>query len=76
MENCEKFVELNEKCDYMVKIDKYEIGDSTIEIMNNLANYLLRNNMIIDDSGVQESSEALCNFEVHIIRRSSRILNR
>lgn len=55
----------------MVKIDSYTKGESTIEVMNNLANYLLMNKMIkVDiDCGVQEVSEAICDFEVHVIRR-------
>lgn len=53
-----------------MKIDSYIKGESTTDVMNNLANYLLMNKMIIvgKDCGVQEISEALCNFEVHVIR--------
>jgi len=56
----------------MVRIDSYTKGDDTIEVMNNLVNYLLKRKMVkclTENSGVQECSEATCDFEVHVIRK-------
>lgn len=50
----------------------YQKGDSTIEAMNVLASALIEHKMIetcTPDSGVQECSEALCDFEIHIIKK-------
>ena len=43
----------------------------TTEVMNDLAKYLLDHNLIKvdDDCGVQESSDATCVFEVHVIKK-------
>ena len=50
-------------------------GESTIEDMNNLAGFLLEHKMIEilnKNCGVQECSEALCDFEVHVIRKRKK----
>ena len=55
----------------MVRIQHVFKGDETIEVMNNLANYLLRNNLAIceDGCGFQEASYATCDFEIHVIKK-------
>lgn len=59
----------------MVRIFSRSKGDGTIEDMNELAKYLLNNGfakLSNERSRFQESSCALCDYEVHVIRRSPR----
>lgn len=58
----------------MVKVYSRRQGDSTNEDMNALAGFLLEHKMIEtlgDNCGVQECSEALCDFEVHVIKKNN-----
>lgn len=56
----------------MAKIYSRSKGDGTIEDMNELAKYLLNHGLAkceTKNSGFQESSYALCDYEVHVIRK-------
>ena len=54
-------------------------GAATTETMNNLAQFLLMNDLIKcenvagEECGVQEASYALCDFEVHIVKKRYRM---
>lgn len=50
-------------------------GEGTIEDMNELAKFLLNNGfaeLLTKNSGFQESSHALCDYEVYIIKKRIR----
>lgn len=56
----------------MTRIYSRSKGDGTIEDMNELAKYLLNHRFArceTENSGFQESSYALCDYEVHVIRK-------
>ena len=56
----------------MVRIINHKKGDSTIEDMNQLASFLMTRGLADEDyfdSGFQNMSSALCDFEVHVIRK-------
>lgn len=57
----------------MTFVNRYEPDQQygTIEVMNDLASYLLRKGLIrcVDGCGVQQASDATCVFEVHVIRK-------
>lgn len=55
-----------------MRVDIYKEGESTVEVMNNLAEFLLKKGYIAlcdEDAGVQECSMAACDFEVHVVRK-------
>ena len=59
----------------MVRIYSRSKGDGTIEDMNELAKFLLNNRFAeleTEYSRFQESSHALCDYEVHVIRKKRR----
>lgn len=59
----------------MVRIFSRRKGDGTIEDMNELAKYLMNHGLAAtndENVGFQESSYALCDYEVHVIRRNKR----
>jgi len=59
----------------MVRIINHKKGDSTVEDMNQLASYLMTRGLANEDtpiSGFQGESTALCDFEVHVIRKKVR----
>ena len=59
----------------MMRIISIRKGKETTETMNNLAAFLLKNNLIKcevvagEECGVQEASYATCDFEVHIVKK-------
>ena len=57
----------------MAFVKRYEPDQQfgTIEVMNDLGSFLLRNGLIkcVDRCGVQEASDATCVFEVHVIKK-------
>ena len=57
----------------MAFVARYEPDSilGTIEVMNDLAKYLLNHGLIEcdDECGVQECSDATCVFEVHVIKK-------
>lgn len=56
----------------MVRIYSRSKGDGTIEDMNELAKYLINHKLAATDGenvGFQEGSYALCDYEVHVIRK-------
>ena len=56
----------------MVRIFSRSKGDGTVEDMNELAKYLLTHGLATTDGenmGFQEGSYALCDYEVHVIKR-------
>jgi len=56
----------------MVRAFSRSKGDGTIEDMNNLAIFLLNHGFAAletEKSGFQESSYALCDYEVHVVRK-------
>lgn len=60
----------------MTRIIIHSKGDATVEDMNNLANYLLKTGLAKLDTygdgeecGFQEGSYALCDFEVHVVKK-------
>jgi len=56
----------------MTKIYERERGDSTVEDMNELASFLLTHGFAETDSedcGFQEISYALCDYEVHVVKK-------
>ena len=54
-------------------------GKETTETMNNLAAFLLENNLIKceivdgEECGVQEASYATCDFDVHVVKKRYRM---
>ena len=62
-----------------MRILSVQEGRETTETMNNLAQFLLMNNLIKCETvagkecGVQEASYALCDFEVHIVKKRYRM---
>ena len=50
-------------------------GDDTIEIMNDLASFLMKNNIAecLEGCGFQECSTATCDFEVHAVKKRYRM---
>lgn len=59
----------------MTKIINHKKGDSTIEDMNRLASYLMTRGFADEDfdgAGFQGSSTALCDYEVHVIKKRVR----
>jgi len=59
----------------MVRIINRWKGEETVEDMNNLANYLLSHGLAVceDNCGFQEGSYALCDYEVHVIKKKVRL---
>lgn len=62
--------------DRIMRVNTYSPEDKlgTTEVMNDLANFLLEHKFIECDPncGVQEASTALCEFEVHVIRKRKK----
>ena len=59
----------------MVRIINRKKGEDTIEEMNILASFLMKNGLAdVDDKncGFQETSTALCDYEVHVIKKKVR----
>ena len=58
----------------MVRIISRDKGEETIEDMNHLANFLLSNGFAVCEAGCgfQEGSYALCDFEIHVIKKKAR----
>jgi len=63
----------------MVRIINRRKGEGTVEDMNNLASYLLRSGLVVLDTygdgeecGFQEGSYAICDYEVHVIKKKAR----
>lgn len=58
----------------MAKILTRKKGDWTAEDPNHIMLYLLQNNFVHVDknTGFHETSEALCDFEIHIIKKKAR----
>ena len=50
-------------------------GDDTIEIMNDLASFLMTNGIAecSEGCGFQECSIATCDFEVHVVKKRYRM---
>ena len=55
----------------MVRIQHVSEGAETVEVMNNLASYLQRNNLAVCEErcGFQEGLYATCDFEIHVIKK-------
>lgn len=56
----------------MTRILSYKAGDSTIKLINDVANYLMENKLADccdEETGFQETSEALCDFEIHVVKK-------
>lgn len=80
--NDEDYVEIGYVADSLIKEGVNKVnnmkfiysrvrGEGTIEDMNKLAKFLLNNGFAeleTKESGFQESSHALCDYEVHIIK--------
>ena len=59
----------------MVRIIYRKKGESTIDEMNILASFLMAHNLADEDfkdSGFQSTSTALCDYEVHVIKKKVR----
>lgn len=59
----------------MVIIIHRKKGESTIDEMNILASFLMRHNFANEDfknSGFQLASSALCDYEIHVIKKKVR----
>ena len=59
----------------MVRIQHVSKGAETVEIMNNLAGYLLKMELVKleDNCGFQEGSYSTCDFEIHVIKKQVNI---
>ena len=55
----------------MVRIQHVSKGAETVEVMSNLAYYLLTTGLAKEEEncGFQEGSYALCDFEIHVIKK-------
>lgn len=55
----------------MVRIQHVSKSDETVEVMNNLAYYLLNTGLAKEEDGCgfQEASYATCDFEIHVIKK-------
>jgi len=59
----------------MVRIINRKKGESTIDEMNILASFLMTHKLADEDfkdSGFQLTSTALCDYEVHVIKKKVR----
>lgn len=60
------------KVNDMTRIISRSKGETTIEDMNELAKFLLNNGFAAtntEETGFQESSQALCDYEVHVVKK-------
>lgn len=56
----------------MVKVRTHKKGDWTAELANDIMQFLLDSGIVEvpdEETGFQETSEAMCDFEVHIIKK-------